>query len=92
MTAFLQCDAEGCDHREAVEAMTAEHIGRRCPKCGTNLLTRADFDASAPLFALYDALNAAGLTIDPEQNADAAVLLSVRHHAGETTIKIKEAK
>jgi hypothetical protein len=45
MTAFLQCDADGCGHLETVPEISRDLIGKPCPKCGANLLTEADCEA-----------------------------------------------
>lgn len=41
---FLKCDTKGCLHVELVDQISANHIGKECPVCGSNLLTREDFD------------------------------------------------
>jgi hypothetical protein len=44
MSEHLKCDAAGCDHVEIVGTITEDMIGKPCPKCGANLLTKEDWD------------------------------------------------
>ena len=52
MTAFLQCDADGCGHHETVPEISRDLIGKPCPKCGANLLKfpfgRGPFPGASP--------------------------------------------
>lgn len=69
-----------------------EDIGRPCPKCGANLLTREDFEAAKPFAEMMRAFEAAGLVKpvslgDPVPEGDAVI--SINHHAGDINIKIK---
>lgn len=84
---YLKCDAEGCDHREEVETITESDIGRPCPKCGANLLTEEDFRAFAPLNAIMLAFKKLGLTVEPGESSEGAVMIDIHHHNGITTIK-----
>ena len=92
MTAFLQCDAKGCDHREDVHSIEEGMIGKPCPKCGANLLTEADYQASLPMFAVLDLLKSLGLASDPTPDASGELLVSMHHHDGKTTITSEERK
>lgn len=89
---FLKCDAVGCDHKEDRPGLLEEDIGRPCPKCGANLLTRDDYEAAKPFSDMMRALEEAGL-VRPASLADEAgpdhVIVTVNHHAGDINIKIK---
>lgn len=82
---FLKCDAPGCDHVENVPAITADHIGMACPKCGANLLTREDFSAFEQHTQMVDAINALAGDVDP---GAARARVSFHHHAGDFNITI----
>ena len=93
MSEFLRCDATGCDHVEDVGAITAEMVDKPCPKCGANLLTKADFDVYAAVFQpamrmMFDlglAKEAASGT-PPEQS------ITVNYHDGEMRVKMPKAR
>jgi len=91
MAAYLQCDAEGCDHVHSVADVTEALIGTPCPDCGASLLTEDDFRASAPMFEAMKVLEAMGVAqfaeIGDVSTAE-QVLVQVHHHAGATNIKI----
>lgn len=43
----LRCDAEWCDYvSPVVHPFTDQLIGLPCPQCGSNLLTRRDYDTA----------------------------------------------
>lgn len=87
MSAFLQCDAAGCDHREDVEEIVEAQVGMPCPKCGASLLTREDFDVYVARFKpMLDMMKVLGLAVDPEPGTDAQ-RVSVHYHDGVTTIR-----
>lgn len=92
MAQFLKCDAVGCDHVEERPGLLEEDIGRPCPKCGANLLTREDYEAAKPFSDMMRALEEAGL-IPAVSLSDAAdedkLIVTVNHHAGDINIKIK---
>ena len=86
MYEFLKCDAPGCDHRELFEELTADLIGKPCPKCGASLLTQHDFDIWVGRFRpAIEIGKKLGVLID----ADSAtgMPISVSYHDGVTTIK-----
>lgn len=86
MSAVLNCDAAGCGHVEPVEAIIEADIGRLCPKCGANLLTRADFDYwAANIEPVFRILSEAGLLREVEGDEPSA-LVSFGYHDGKTTI------
>lgn len=96
MSLYLKCDAEGCDHIETVKELTEAQIDTPCPKCGANLLTREDYEQSASVMNLMNAMEKAGLCValpddykvgDPPP--EGATLINVRHHKGETVITTK---
>jgi hypothetical protein len=93
MSEFLKCDAEGCDHREDVAKITADMVGKPCPKCGANLLTQADWDVYDAAFRpLMEAMEKAGLSrlaTQADRENPAAVMLSVNHHDGATILQVK---
>ncbi len=95
MGQFLQCDAPGCDHREMRPALLEEDIGRPCPKCGANLLTREDYEAAKPFSDMMRAMEEAGL-IKPASLDDVVgegkAIVTINHHAGDINIKIKGSK
>lgn len=41
---FLKCDSKGCPHMEFHAEITKMHVGKPCPRCGTNLLTPTDYE------------------------------------------------
>lgn len=51
----LKCDS--CDHSETVEALSASLIDKPCPRCGANLLTKADYDAAVKFESLVKTVN-----------------------------------
>ena len=85
MTTALKCDATPCDHIELVEAISQDMIGKPCPKCGSNLLTEADFqtwlDLIQPSIELAKAL---GLVADATPDDGQALRINLH----ENTVKI----
>ncbi len=87
MSEFLKCDAPGCDHVEDIDRITADDIGRPCPKCGADLLSQSDYDAYAAVFrpamqAMIDAGLAEWATkADPPEQR-----ISVHFHDGELRV------
>ncbi|MEH7827631.1 hypothetical protein [Gemmobacter denitrificans] len=88
MQAFLKCDADGCDHREDVPEITADMIGKPCPKCGANLLTEADYREGMRMKHFLEALEKLGIAGSTKPDA---VPVSINPHAGEINIKIGQA-
>ncbi|OHC93921.1 MAG: hypothetical protein A3H25_02870 [Sphingomonadales bacterium RIFCSPLOWO2_12_FULL_63_15] len=88
MSAVLNCDAAGCGHVEPVESIIEADIGRPCPKCGANLLTRADFDYwAANIEPMFRMLSDAGLLREAgEGSSEPSALVSFGYHDGKTTI------
>lgn len=87
---FLKCDADGCDHVEETEGLHASQIGRPCPKCGASLLTKEDYDAAVPLFAMMNVLVKAGLArLETSEPKEGEAILSIHHHAGKTKIEME---
>jgi hypothetical protein len=84
--ARLRCDA--CGHQEPVDALDEKHIGRACPECGANMLTRDDFEAAKAIMATIDAINAfaGALGIGTETPSADAKRMVVNHHNGRTTV------
>lgn len=92
---ILKCDTAGCGHVEEVADISAELVGRPCPRCSANLLTVSDFAAwrriHAGLFAAAAAaaeMVAEGLIPPPSEDHSTEVL--VHHHDGTTTFTMKE--
>ena len=55
----LQCDTQGCDYRDDnvdVENY-AQYVNAPCPKCGGNLLTKADYALVQLLLDTTEVLN-----------------------------------
>lgn len=88
MELFLQCDADGCDHKEFVEAITEDMVGKECPKCGESLLTKEDFEMFAPLMQTKKILQDLGLIAD-ERTPEHVERVSVSVHCHENTVTIK---
>ena len=85
----LMCDAPGCDHREDIDVFSEDLIGKPCPKCGANLLTKDDYDAALPVYAAMDMLEKAGFvkgaTVD---TSGEKAQISFNIHDGAAHIKI----
>jgi hypothetical protein len=56
----LKCDAAGCGYIDkSVSFLDYEkHLNAPCPKCGANLLTEADYQATKLMLAAVEWLNA----------------------------------
>lgn len=87
----LKCDAVGCSYRDAEPLpFTEDLIGRPCPVCGANMLTRADFEDAQKLLTAIGTVNRAFGHLGTE-NSDAdhtAVRFGV--HEGEFTIDLAQ--
>jgi hypothetical protein len=58
----IKCDAPGCDYHQDDEPVNEgfrEWLNRPCPKCGANLLTQADLDATERMLKYVSAVNKA---------------------------------
>lgn len=93
MTAFLQCDADGCGHHETVPEISRDLIGKPCPKCGANLLTEADCEAFlSDVMPVVEFAKALGLLqpiigdIGPDD-----IVTSFHHHEATTTVQMGTA-
>lgn len=79
---YLVCDAEGCDHRQDVDDITADMIGTPCPKCGANLLTEQDyrtFSAMMPAFEMAEQVERAlGLERTTDNDPETTHIVSIR--------------
>jgi hypothetical protein len=55
----IKCDAIGCDYRDpsATFAQYQDYVDKPCPKCGANLLTKADYDAAMKIKRIVKWLN-----------------------------------
>lgn len=83
---YLKCDADGCGCRVPVEAISADDIGRPCPRCGSNLLTEGDFQAYERVMAAIDSLNAAAAVLGIRPEDGSTRIVEIGHHDGTTTI------
>jgi hypothetical protein len=75
---FLKCDTPTCDHFEMAR-ICAANVGKACPKCGANLLTREDFVNFRTIQASMAALNELALLSNP----DAPTVLMATHLHGD---------
>ena len=87
----LVCDEATCDHREEIEALTEDLIGKECPKCGADLLTREDYEVGKRMQAAIDVLRDLGIAKGATEGGG-DVLMSVNPHAGELNISLKPTK
>lgn len=86
----LKCDAEGCDHVETVQDITADLIGKPCPKCGANLLTKDDYEAGQTLVGVINAFNEIFGPVDiPDDAVGKALKVSFNPHNGGITVQVK---
>ena len=82
----LICDEANCDHAEPIDDLTEDLIGKECPKCGANLLTREDYEAGMKIFAVKRLMEAAGLlSTDPDATG---IVVHVNPHAGAVNMRI----
>lgn len=87
---FLKCDAPDCDHREDVDQLTADMVGKPCPVCGASLLTQEDFDKFGGLSAIMALFVGAVSSIPRPSPGTAATRIEVNLHDGELTLKARE--
>ena len=89
MSEFLKCDNEACGIRHVVGTITEAMIGMPCPECGSDLLTKADWDfhlaAVRPGLAVMIAL---GLGEPADEDTPEEMRMTVQSHNGELRIKL----
>jgi len=61
MPYHLQCDKDDCRHTEDVEIIDETMIGKPCPKCGSNLLTKEDFIGFLAIYPKIQEMEAAAV-------------------------------
>lgn len=88
MSEFLKCDAPDCDHHEDVLRVTADMVGKACPKCGESLLTQEDWDVYSSLSAGLDALEALGIQVRADADTPQEQRAAFNYHDGEIRISI----
>jgi hypothetical protein len=92
MSEFLKCDAAGCDHRETVGEITADMVGKACPKCGSNLLTEEDWTFFSTVFRPgMHALAAAGLDMRAGEDTPPDQRAAFNYHNGEIRISLPKS-
>lgn len=92
MSEFLKCDAEGCDHREDVEHITDELVGKPCPKCGANLLTQDDWDFySTVMRPGMDLMESLGLPVRATAETPPDQKAQFNYHDGEIRITLPKS-
>lgn len=83
---YLKCDEPDCNHREVVENITENLVGKPCPLCGANLLTQEDHDAFHALSDLVQAV----LAVMPKPAEDTGMgYLNYGVHDGAVTMNTK---
>lgn len=93
----LHCDNPACGHDLAEGEVTwGEHlIGYRCPKCGHDMLTRADFETSQRVHRAMLWINRwfgwLGKEYDPA-NPYWKSEVTLHYHDGRTNIKIERGE
>ena len=89
MSEFLKCDAEGCDHREDVDLITAELVGKPCPKCGASLLTQHDWEFySTVMRPGMDLMESLGLSVRADAKTPPDKKAMFNYHDGEVRISL----
>jgi predicted nucleic acid-binding Zn-ribbon protein len=55
----IKCDNKGCDYKNEDVSMSdyEKWLNKPCPKCGSNLLTQADYETTKALLAFTETLN-----------------------------------
>jgi hypothetical protein len=84
---YLKCDAPGCVHQETVDGFHEAYIGKPCPVCGSNLLTREDYEAAKVQGTVIDLLNDI-LEIHDDADLGERQRISINPHAGDLHITI----
>lgn len=89
MSEFLKCDATGCDHVEDVAEITADLVGKPCPKCGANLLTEGDWAYYSTAFRpALDMLASIGLNMRAGENTPPEQRAAFNYHNGNINIRL----
>ena len=83
----LKCDAHTCNYVEDVEKITSDLIGKPCPLCGANLLTKEDYDHwVSRVMPAYELMVALGLAETTERGDPRATRIG--YHDGKYTIEL----
>lgn len=89
----IKCDAPGCGYRDETVPLGDYEawIDRPCPKCGSNLLTRGDFETTVRLMHLADLWNdvAGEVAATPEQMAARHRIAVEMNGTGEVAFRFK---
>ena len=88
----LKCDAPGCGYRdESVQVSEYEaSIGRPCPLCGANLLTRGDYEITMAIMAIVASVNEAVGPVDAAPADTPRVAIAVElNGTGEVAFRLK---
>lgn len=87
MSEYLKCDAHGCDHVETLDRITSDMVGKACPACGANLLTKDDWEYHDKFMRpAMEAMEALGLTQRAKMGEAGAV--RVGYHNGELSMRL----
>lgn len=86
----LHCDAIGCGYvAPTPDPWGPELIGKPCPRCGANLLTRGDYDRTERMIRLVDLINRIfGPIFGRRQPPANAQTIAVRMHGHQADIQI----
>lgn len=92
MLNYLKCDEPGCDHREFIGDLTRDLIGKPCPKCGANLLTKSDYKLGRRVGFMLKVMRFFGMV--KEANPDGSIpagyeSVDINPHNNKVTIKEK---
>lgn len=90
---YLKCDSPDCDHIEFIDDITEEFIDMPCPVCGSNLLTREDYDAFEetvkPLMEMAKALSPTkGGALGGDAESENAVEIDFHIHKNHLTVQV----
>lgn len=83
---FLHCDAPACGIDVTVEKIDENCIGRPCPSCGSDLLTREDFTRFQLMETAMRVVNEIAGPIEGDRRAGSLVRVHV--HNDDISIKI----
>lgn len=92
----IKCDNPECDFAD--ETIKVEDyidwLNKPCPKCGSNLLTKEDYDNVYMLLSLVDIVNEKySLTEEMQNNSDKAATITFNMNGtGKMDIEINEAE
>jgi predicted nucleic-acid-binding Zn-ribbon protein len=83
----IKCDNKDCDYKnEDISVSDYEKwLNKPCPKCGSNLLTQADYEATKALIALTETLN--DVILQAEDDEKMAIVSIETNGTGEIFIK-----